>query len=281
MTNRALQLLQERQAPLMRLPQTTAADDEEMPERQTFDGNHLARMARRMAAALQRLTPDTTRAVMLTCPGETPEQLLAWLAITGSGREVLLRHDMPNDADTIGAIICPPDEKEQFQELARRHGIKLATLGGHWEGSFFMLQMVQQAAQSQPWPDACPGLTRLAGDEQTISLETLLNSAAGLARENGLQDTPALLLSLPALRSVAMLTTALAALLFADVPLYWLPCAQRRQALKSQPSLPEGVLIISDPAFADMLTGTSTGNRLLRQARGCMTVNEKDFRLSS
>ncbi len=277
-----LQRLQARQAPLLRLPAPEPPEDEmDMAEKHIFSGDDLARMAARMAGALARLgvRPAAGRAVTLAQPVYSLETVMLWLAAVLTGTDV---HVLPDAAEKLpeqaGLLVCPPPEKARWQPAAARAGVKVATLGGHWEGSFFMLQMVQQkAAHDLPLAQA-QGRTWFAGDAAGLELPALLEQAEALAVRHELRQASAFLVSLPVFDAPGMLALALAALLQADAPLYWLAPARRAAALAAPeelPEMPEGVAVLGDAGFMDMLAASGAGQAVLRRGR-CISVGADD-----
>ncbi len=244
-----LQRLAARDAPVMRLPAPPPPEDDmDMAEKHTFSGDDLARMATRMARTLRKLglPAEGGGRLALAQPVHTLEWLMLWLGAVQAGHEVLLLaadDELPED---VQALVCPPAAKTAWQPLARQRGAKLATLGGHWEGSLFMLQMVQPN-EAQGLFDAGAGRTRFA-DGAELALDDLLALAETFANDHALVETPALLASLAALREPRGLAAALATLL-TDAPLYWIAPHARQQALKELPEVPTGSVVLGDAEF--------------------------------
>ena len=241
--------LRKRGAPLVRLPQPEAPEDDmDMAEKHTFSGDDLARMLGRMGRALRRLGLRPGAALALA-PEDTLEHMMLWLAALVHGHDVLL---LAADAKTVpnstGAIICPPDGKAHWQPLAARAGVKLATLGGHWEGSFFMLQMVQPEHGTMPWEStACSVLP----DGGAVALSELLQRAEAFRKSKGMDKAPALLASFTPWWSRSGLQ-AMLAMLLTPVPLYWLPPALRGEGLAALPdALPQDAWLLGDAAFLE------------------------------
>ncbi len=221
-------------------------------ERHTLSGDHMLRMIRRMARALARLGARTGDAACLP-PLRTPEHLALWMAcLAGGVRPVLISGpDAPSPGDVpedVRAIITLPEHKAAFAPLAQRQGARLATLGGHWAGSFFMLQMVQPETPAPAEEARTPPETVFIDAQETRALSlTQLLAEAGAFRERhaaALSNAPALLLAPP--RETAPATTAaLLAALMENRPLYWLTPGEEKRARKEARRLPRETLALA------------------------------------
>ncbi|GEM_PF-5470271 len=287
-----LALLRQRNTPLWRLPFPPPVDDEtDMAERHSFGGEDLARMTLRMGRALRRLGLAPGDALALH-PTDSLEHLMLILAALLHGHALHLlptpqgveeQRNAAQQATTCPPsttplpkgstlLICPPAWRDHYRSVAAEAGIRLATLGGHWQGSFFMLQMVQQVEENAmpPIPSGSGGKTAdTAGGHITFpdgtshSLAEALQQAENLARTHALAHAPALLLSMPFWQNPRYLAAILAALLHAgNTPVFWLPPAERSSALQALPdTLPANTWLLGDAAFitsASATTGAAT-----------------------
>ena len=223
-----------------------APEDEEAPEeRHTFSGDHMLRMIRRMARALDRLGAKAGAAICIP-PIATPEHLALWMAVLTAGARPVVADSpeapLPQD---VALFITLPEHKAAFAPLAQARGAKLATLGGHWHGSFFMLQMVQpetaapgEAAEAERLPE-----TLFPAAEASFS--GLLEQAGAFRTRHAapLRAAPALLLATPPAATPEALAALLAALM-EDRPLYWLTPGEEKRGWKLAAALPAGTLAL-------------------------------------
>ena len=261
--------LRRRESRIFRLPEPERPEEEDdLQERHSHAGADVARMAARMQGALRRLGLKEGGAVLLA-PTHTLEQFVLWLAAVVGGHDVLLAAT-PEEGERAGrlvpngveAVICAPPRKAVWQEVARATGARLATLGGHWQGSFFMLQMVRPETEMS-LVDA-PGVTMFM-DGARLALPELMERADRFAEAAGLASAPAMVLSAPVLSAPRHLVAALAALMV-DAPLYWLAPEDRERALQEWPAVPEGTVLLSERDWlADLAArrgGAGLGERM-------------------
>lgn len=245
------------------------ADAEEAPEeRHTFSGDHMLRMIRRMARALARLGAKAGDTVCIP-PIATLEQLALWMATLATGARPFITATpealLPQDT-TI--IITPPEGKATFAPLARELGAKLATLGGHWQGSFFMLQMVQPETAAPGEENGAGNLPETLFATTAVPFARLLEKAEAFRSRHAeaLNAAPALLYAMPPAADADALATLLAALM-EDRPLYWLTPGEEKRGWKLAAELPAGTLALR-PAGASLTTRTADHLRLLELPAG-------------
>ncbi len=243
-----------------------AAQDAPPALRSTFAPDDLARLVRRMARALSRLGLRAGETIVLAGQ-DTPHGLCLLLAACGLGlRCVVLREraqELPPEETRL--LVCPPAWKDHWRQLLDETApaARLATLGGHFEGSFFMLQMAQP---ERPLSTASPTtIAPLRVGDETVAFETLLGHARDIATRHALNERGMIVFSLP-LATPAALAHALAALL-ATAPLFWLPPATREHQLRHwAPPDTASVAIIADEALFTLLGQQRHWARALRQA---------------
>ena len=266
------EILQARTSRIFRLPEPEAPEETgDLQERHSHAGADLLRMAARMQRALMRLgLREKGSALLLGAPTHTLEQFVSWLAAVAAGHRVWIAETPDKGArlarsapDRFRVLICPPSHKAQWQELARRTGAKLATLGGHWQGSFFMLQMVQP--ETEMIRTETPGETAFANGPP-LAPATLHQQASALAAGAGLSTAPAIVLSAPVLQAPSCLIAALAALM-TDAPLYWLAPPDREPALRHWPALPPHAALLADGSWLAELAARRGSATLRREMR--------------
>ncbi len=248
---------QNRTADIIRWPEPEKEEQKdgeaEAPvERRTLSGDHMLRMIRRMARALARLGARTGDTACLPSL-RAPEHLALWMAclaggvrpVLTPGPDALSPGDVPED---VKAIIALPEHKAAFAPLAQRHGARLTTLGGHWTGSFFMLQMVQPETPAPAEEAQTPPETVFINAEGThaLSLAQMLEGARTFQKRHAaaLSHSPALLLAPPQETAPATITALLAALM-EDRPLYWLTPGEEKRACKEVRRLPRETLALT------------------------------------
>ena len=244
----AAEILFERMGGLTRLPLPEKPEDEtDVPERHHFGGGELRRITHRMMRALSRLGARPGQPVAIAS-GAALEHFLLWAAACALGAHPMVlasAAEAPADAVDAPVLVCPPADKAAWQQRAPQS--KVATLGGAWAGSFFMLQMVQP--ETPPVCDAPPGETRFADTGQVWAFDALLRRADALATT--MKGAQAVFLCLPPLADVKSLLAVLAALRSA-LPLFWLPPAEVKKGLAGV-DLPENLLAIATPEVEDAL----------------------------
>ena len=239
----AADILFENLSGLTRLPLPEKPEDEtDVPERHHFGSEELRRITHRMMRALSRLGASPGQPVAIV-PGTALEHFLLWAASCALGAHPVVL----NDATTVDApvLICPPADKADWQQRAPQ--AKVATLGGPWSGSFFMLQMVQP--ETPPTVQATPGETRFADATQALPFDALLERADALATT--MKEAQAVLLCLPPLADASSLLAVLAAMR-SGRPLFWLPPAEVKKGLAGA-NLPDNLLAIAAPEVVEPL----------------------------
>ena len=224
--------------PLPEKPET------DVPERHHFGGEELRRITWRMMRALSRLGASPGQPVAIV-PGTALEHFLLWLASCALGAHPIVLNEAAEVSADAPVLVCPPPDKEVWQQRAPR--AKVATLGGPWSGSFFMLQMVQP--ETPPASDVTPGETRFANSGETWAFDALLRRADALATD--MKEAQAVLLCLPPLADADSLLAVLAAMR-SGMPLFWLLPAEVKKGLTGV-ALPDDLLAIAAPDVAEPL----------------------------
>ena len=238
-------VLFERMGRLTRLPLPEQPEDEtDVPERHHFGGEELRRITWRMMRALTRLGAASGQPVAIA-PGVALEHFLLWAAACALGAHPVLLDEAAVAPADAPVLVCPPADKAAWQQRAPQ--AKVATLGGPWSGSFFMLQMVQP--ETPPAAEAAPGETRFAGTEEVWTFDALLQRADALATT--MKEAKAVLLCTPPLADADSLLATLAALR-SGLPLFWLPPEEVKKGLTGV-DLPAPPLAIAAPEVAETL----------------------------
>ena len=222
-----------------------AGDTETPEERHTFSGDLMLRMMRRMARALARLGARAGNAVCIP-PIATPEHLALWMAALATGtRPVITEAPEAPLPENVSLFITLPAHKATFTPLARARGARLATLGGHWQGSFFMLQMVQPEAAAPGEAAGAEHLPATLFPAAEASFSELLERADAFRARHAaaLDAAPALLHAMPPAAHPEGLATLLAALR-ENKPLYWLTPGEEKRGWKQATELPAGTLAL-------------------------------------
>ena len=222
-----------------------AGDAETPEERHTFSGGHMLRMMRRMARALARLGARAGDAVCIP-PIATPEHLALWMAALATGtRPVIAEAPEAPLPEDVSLFVTLPAHKAAFTPLARERGARLATLGGPWQGSFFMLQMVQPETAAPGEAAEVERLPATLFPAAETSFSELLERADTFRTRHAaaLDAVPALLYAMPPAAHPEALATLLAALL-EDRPLYWLTPGEEKRGWKQATELPAGTLAL-------------------------------------
>ncbi len=230
---------------LTRLPPPEKPEDEtDVSERYHFGGEELRRITHRMMRALARLGARAGRPVAIA-PGAALEHFLLWAAACALGACPVVLDETAEAPADAPVLICPPAEKADWR--ARTPEVKVATLGGPWSGSFFMLQMVQP--ETPPRGENRPGETRFPNAGQTWTFDALLERADALAES--MKDARAAMLCLPPLADAASLLACVSAFR-SGLPLFWLPPAEVKKGLAGV-ELPDDLLAIAAPEAVETL----------------------------
>ena len=239
----AAEILFERMGGLTRLPPPEKPEDEtDVPERHHFGGEELMRITYRMMRALARLGARAGQPVAIA-PGAALEHLLLWAAACSLGAHPMVLADAAEAPADAPVLVCLPADKAAWQ--ARAPQSKVATLGGAWEGSFFMLQMVQPDTPLAG--ENAPGETHFSDTGQTWAFDALLERADALTET--MKDAGALLLILPPLANAASLLACVAAFR-SGRPLFWLPPDEVKKGLAGV-DLPANLLALATPEVAE------------------------------
>ena len=244
-------------------------DTEPLLRRTSFGGEDVLRMSARMAGALSRM--GCVAGDMLALSGQHGLHGFALLmaALAGGLKVRMLAEGDETLPPDVKRLICHPAQKARFEPLAKARGIRLATLGGQLQGSFFMLQMVRTETALKPAEEP---LAVAFADGTEKSLRALREDAAALGKRLALEAHDHLLLCAPVMASAHGLAHALACWP-GDMPLTWVHPADRDRLFSdTEPPVAERPAIIGDEAFFDSLGAARGPWRALRDQARCMTI---------